>query len=137
MVERTRNNYRADFIRPERGFMRNGRYESSDGIRTTATAITFFIIGAGAGALAALLLAPKTGKQFRKDLHRGYDDAREAFGDWADDAADNIRDRVREAGDVVRDAATRGVRVASDFADDLRETARENIEPIRRAVKRS
>lgn len=116
--------------------MRSGRYESSDGIRTTATAITFFIIGAGAGALAALLLAPKTGKQFRKDLHRGYDDAREAFGDWADDATDNIKDRVREAGDVVRDAATRGVRVASDFADDLRETARENIEPIRRAVKR-
>ncbi len=117
--------------------MRSGRYESSDGIRTTATAITFFIIGAGAGALAALLLAPKTGRQFRRDLQRGYDDAREAFGDWADDAADNIRGRVREAGDVVRDAATRGIKVASDLAGDLRESARENIEPIRRAVRRS
>lgn len=119
--------------------MRSGRYESSDGIRTTATAITFFIIGAGAGALAALLLAPKTGKELRKDLQRGYkdlqrgyDDAKEAFGDWADEA----KDRVREAGDVVRDAATRGIKVASDLADDLRETARENIEPIRRAVKK-
>jgi len=117
--------------------MRSGRYESSDGIRTTATAITFFIIGAGAGALAALLLAPKTGKQFRKDLQRGYEDAREAFGDWTDEAAGNIKDRVREAGDVVRDAATRGVKAASDLAEDLRETARENIEPIRRAVKKS
>jgi gas vesicle protein len=117
--------------------MRSGRYESSDGIHTTATAITFFIIGAGAGALAALLLAPKTGKQFRKDLQRGYDDAREAFGDWADDASDNIRNRVREAGDVVRDATTRGIKVASDLADDLRESARENIEPIRRAVRKS
>lgn len=124
--------------------MRSGRYESSDGVRTTATAITFFIIGAGAGALAALLLAPKTGKQFRrdlqrnyKDLQRNYEDAREAFGDWADEAADNIKDRVRDAGDVVRDAATRGIRVASDFAGDLRETARENIEPIRRAVKKT
>ncbi len=113
--------------------MRSGRYESSDGARTTATAITFFIIGAGAGALAALLLAPKTGKQFRKDLQRGYEDAREAFGDWADEAAENLKDRVREAGDTVRDAATRGIRVASDLAD----TARENIEPIRRAVKKS
>jgi gas vesicle protein len=113
--------------------MRSGRYESSDGIRTTATAITFFIIGAGAGALAALLLAPKSGKQFRKDLQRGYEDAKEAFEDWTDEA----KDRVRDASDVVRDAATRGIKVAADLADDLRETARENIEPIRRAVKKS
>lgn len=113
--------------------MRSGRYESSDGVRTAATAITFFIIGAGAGALAALLLAPKSGKQLRKELQRGYEDAKEAFGDWTDEA----KDRVREAGDVVRDAATRGIKVAADLADDLRETARENIEPIRRAVKKS
>jgi gas vesicle protein len=117
--------------------MRSGRYESSDGARITATAITFFIIGAGAGALAALMLAPKTGKQFRKDLQRGYEDAREAFGDWADEAAENVKDRVRDAGDVVRDAATRGVKVAADLAANLGDAARENIEPIRRAVKKS
>ncbi len=112
--------------------MRIGRYESSEGISTTATAITFFIIGAGAGALAALLLAPKTGKQFRKDLQRGYDEARESLGDWADDA----KDRVREAGGAVRDAASRGVSMAADLAEDLREATKENIEPIRRAVKK-
>lgn len=113
--------------------MRSGRYESSDAVRTTATAITFFIIGAGAGALAALLLAPKSGKQLRKDIQRGYEDAKEAVNDWADDA----KDRVRDAGDTVRDAATRGIKVATDLAEDLRETARENIAPIRRAVKKS
>jgi gas vesicle protein len=113
--------------------MRTGRYESSDGIRTTATAITFFIIGAGAGALAALLLAPKSGKQLRKDIQRGYEDAKDALNDWADET----KDRVRDAGDSVRDAATRGIKAATDLAEDLRETARENIEPIRRAVKKS
>jgi gas vesicle protein len=113
--------------------MRSGRYESSDGIRTAATAITFFIIGAGAGALAALLLAPKSGKQLRKDLQRGYEDAKDALNDWADET----KDRVRDASDAVRDAATRGVKAATDLAEDLRETARENIEPIRRAVKKS
>jgi gas vesicle protein len=117
--------------------MRTGRYESSDGIRTTATAITFFIIGAGAGALAALLLAPKSGKQLRKDIQRGYEDAKDVFNDWADEAAGNIKDRVHDAGESVRDAATRGIKVATDLAEDLRETARENIEPIRRAVKKS
>lgn len=113
--------------------MRSGRYESSDTVRTTATAITFFIIGAGAGALAALLLAPKSGKQFRKDLQRNYEDARDVFSDWADET----KDRVRDASDSVRDAATRGVKAATDLAEDLRETARQNIEPIRRAVKKS
>jgi hypothetical protein len=58
--------------------MRLGRYESSEG-NNLATAITFFLIGLGAGALAALALAPKTGKQFRRDLRRGYDDAKDTL----------------------------------------------------------
>lgn len=102
----------------------SGRYESSEG-NNIGTAITFLLIGLGAGALAGLLLAPKTGKQLRRDLQRGYEDAKDAVEDWADDA----RDRVREVGDRVREAANRGV----EFADELRERA----EPIRKAMKRS
>jgi gas vesicle protein len=109
-----------------------GKYESSE-TSTTATAITFFMIGLGAGALAGLLLAPKTGKQMRRDLQRNFEDAKEAFDDWAEDA----KGRVREAGDAVRDAASRGIDLAADFAEDLRDKARENVEPLRRAVKRS
>ncbi len=73
--------------------MRIGRYESSDS-SNIGTAITFLLIGLGAGALAGLLLAPKTGKQMRRDLQRGFDDAKDKVGDWADEA----KDRVREAG---------------------------------------
>ena len=54
----------------------SGRYESSDG-SNIGTAITFLLIGLGAGALAGLLLAPKTGKQLRRDLQRGYEDAKD------------------------------------------------------------
>ena len=39
----------------------SGRYESSDG-GNLGTAITFLLIGMGAGALAALLMAPKSGR---------------------------------------------------------------------------
>jgi gas vesicle protein len=46
--------------------MRIGKYEGSDG--TTGTAITFLLIGLGVGAALGLLLAPKAGKQLRKDL---------------------------------------------------------------------
>src|SRR3989475_7404871 len=104
--------------------MRSGRYESSEG-SNLGTAITFLLIGLGAGALAGLLLAPKTGKQLRRDLKRGYEDARETLDDWTDEA----RDRVRDVSDRVRDVAARG----ADLAEDLRE----KVEPLRRAINRS
>ena len=104
--------------------MRSGKYESSEN-SNVGTAVTFLLIGLGAGALAGLLLAPKTGKQMRRDLQRGYEDARDTIGDWADDA----KERVRDASDRVRDVAARGV----DLADDLRE----KVEPLRRAINRS
>lgn len=104
--------------------MRSGSYESSDGANI-GTAITFLLIGLGAGALAGLLLAPKTGRQMRRDLRRGYEDARDAVEDWADEA----KDRVREAGDRVRDVAGRGA--------DLAEEIRDKVEPLRRVINRS
>jgi len=108
--------------------MRIGRYESSES-SNLGTAITFLLIGLGAGALVGLLLAPKSGKQLRRDLQRGYEDAKDAVGDWADEA----KDKVREATDRVRDAASRG----ADLADDLRDTVKEKAEPLRRAINRS
>jgi gas vesicle protein len=104
--------------------MTSGRYTSSEG-SNVGTAITFLLIGLGAGALVGLLLAPKTGKQLRKDLRRGYEDARESIGEWADDA----KDRMRDVGERVRDAAARG----AEMADDLRD----KVEPLRRVINRS
>jgi gas vesicle protein len=113
--------------RNEVTIMRFGRYESSDG-NNIGTAVTFFLIGLGAGALTALALAPKTGKQFRRDLKRGYDDAKDTLGDWAEDA----KDRVKDAKERVRDVAERG----ADLAGDLRDAAREKVEPLRKAMNR-
>jgi gas vesicle protein len=107
--------------------MRIGRYESSES-NHVGTAITFLLIGLGAGALAGLLLAPKSGKALRRDIQRGYEDAKDTLGEWTDEA----KDRVREATDRVRDAASRGI----DLAEDLRDAAREKTEPIRRAINR-
>jgi gas vesicle protein len=112
--------------------MRSGRYESSEN-SNVGTAITFFLIGLGAGAIAGLLLAPKAGKQLRRDLQRGYEEARGVFDDWAEDTKGRVREGVRGAGDAVRDIAARGIDLAADLAEDLRE----NVEPLRKAVKRS
>ena len=78
--------------------------------------------------MAGLLLAPKTGRQFRRDLRRGYEDAKDTLQDWSETAAEHARD----ARDRVRDAAERGV----EIAEDLRDTAREKVEPFRRAINR-
>jgi len=104
--------------------MRVGRYESSEGTNI-GTAITFLLIGLGAGALAGLLLAPKSGKLLRRDIKRGYEDAKDAVGDWAEEAAEKATEHVR-------DVAGRGV----EMAEDLRDAAREKVEPLRRAINR-
>ena len=98
--------------------MRSGKYEASEGTGRTGTAITFLLIGLGAGALTALLFAPKTGKRIRKDLLKRYRDARDTFDDWKE-----------EATSMAEEAMERG----SDFADDIRD----RVTPLKRAIRRS
>jgi gas vesicle protein len=94
--------------------MREGKYESSGNV---GTAITFLLIGLGAGAVVGMLFAPKAGRQMRRDLRRGYDNARETLDDWKETAKD-----------FAEEAMDRG----SDIADDLRDRVR----PLTKAVRR-
>jgi len=96
--------------------MREGRYEPDQGIRV-GTAITFLLIGLGAGAVVGMLFAPKAGKQMRRDLRRGYEQARDTIDDWKDTARD-----------FAEDAIDRG----SEFAEDLRE----RVKPLARGIRR-
>ena len=72
-----------------RDFEPNGEYEESDS-RSLGMGLTMLFIGLAAGALVALLLAPKTGKQMRRTLRRKYEDAREVMEDIGDQAGDWI-----------------------------------------------
>ena len=100
--------------------MRIGKYESSSK-SNVGTAVTFLMIGVGAGALIALMLEPKTGKQMRKDLRKRYDDARDTLQDWSEEAIDRVNDIADRS---------------SDWADELRDLAREKAAPIAKAIKR-
>jgi gas vesicle protein len=100
--------------------MRIGKYESSSK-SNVGTAVTFLMIGVGAGALIALMLAPKTGKQMRKDLRKRYDDARDTLQDWSEEAIDRVNDLADRSG---------------DWADELRDLAREKAAPIAKAIRR-
>jgi gas vesicle protein len=96
--------------------MRIGKYESSDGM--VGTAVAFLLIGLGVGAAVGLLLAPKTGRQLRKDLRRSCDDALGTVSEWTDEARDRF-EKVVEKG--------------ADFADELRTKA----EPLSDLLRRS
>jgi gas vesicle protein len=86
--------------------MRTGNYEASDRGSGAGTAVTFLLIGLGAGALLGMLLAPKAGKQMRKDLRRKFDSARETVDEWTDDAkefAEEAMERGAEIADQVKE----------------------------------
>jgi gas vesicle protein len=112
----------------EVAIMKVGKYEVAESKSNVGTAVTFLMIGIGAGALVALLLAPKTGKQMRRDLRRRIDDARESLEDFTEDA----KDRIQDAKGKLQDAVERG----SDWAEELRDTAREKAKPLRSALRR-
>jgi len=98
--------------------MRIGNYESSEeNSQQVGTAVTFLLIGLGVGALTALLLAPKTGKQLRKEIRRKYEDAKDTIDDWKDEA--------KEAAEGVME---RG----SDIADEIRE----RVSPLAKAMRK-
>ena len=95
--------------------------DKNDLANQVGTAITFLLIGMGAGALIALLYAPKTGEDLRRDIRRKYKGARGAVEDFAD-----------EARDQVEDALERG----ADWVEDVTKDARKRVAPLKRALQR-
>lgn len=92
---------------------RVGDYEFACRQRGFTTALSFLAIGLGIGAIAALLMTPKTGRQVRKEVRRRYEDARDAVGDISDRASD-----------------------LWDRRDEWTEAARRKAEPVTRAFRR-
>jgi gas vesicle protein len=80
---------------------RIGDYEFSRRRRGVASAFSFLAIGLGLGAIAAMLMTPKTGRQVRKDVRRRYEDARDAVGDWGHRAGD-VWERGQEWAEAAR-----------------------------------
>ena len=97
--------------------MRSGKYEASESGSQMGTAVTFLLIGLGVGALTALMLAPKTGKQMRRDLRRRFEDARESFDEWSD-----------EAKEAAEDVLERGAELAEEL--------RERMAPLAKAIRK-
>jgi len=94
--------------------MHTEKCESSG--RTVGTALTFLLIGLGIGATVGLLLAPKPGRQLRKELRRSYDDVRETASDWTDEVKDRFEEVVKKTGDFAEEVRS----MAGPLSDLLR-----------------
>ena len=90
--------------------LQRGQLNDSD----NATKLTCFAIGAAVGAVAALLFAPKSGRELREDIadatRKGVDRARETgahLGERAGEYYDAARDRAGELAAGAKQAAAR------------------------------
>ena len=79
-----------------------------------STRLTYFLVGAGIGAVLALLFAPKSGEELRNDIadatRKGIDKSKDAAQQLGVKATEYYDTATSKAGEVVaktRDAATR------------------------------
>ncbi|MFN0119489.1 MAG: YtxH domain-containing protein [Blastocatellia bacterium] len=93
--------------------------------RNGNNSLLFFLIGAGIGAVTALLFAPKAGSELRSEL-----------ADATKRGMDEARDRSRELGERATDYYQTGVERAADLAARSRETINEISERGKETVTR-
>ena len=84
-------------------FVAEGEYEPS-GRNTVALGLALLMIGFAAGAIAAALMTPKTGKQMRRELKRKASDLRDRVDEWTDQAGD-FREKAAEFAGKAQDWA--------------------------------
>src|SRR5438309_5049584 len=77
-----------------------------------STRLTYFLVGAGIGAVLALLFAPKSGEELRSDIadatRKGIDKSKEAaqqLGAKAGEYYDTTRQKAGELYDTARETA--------------------------------
>ena len=75
----------------------------------------YFLIGAGMGAIAALLFAPKAGSELRAEI-----------ADVTKRTADQARDQARQVGE----RATEYYQASADYATDLAERSKDAITDV-------
>ena len=100
-----------------------------------------FLLGVAIGAVAALLLAPQSGEETRRDLRRGARRARRAAQDMAGDLTtkvsegfDQARDRVEQGIDSARQAIDLKKRQVSRAMEAGRAAAQQARDELERRI---
>jgi gas vesicle protein len=76
------------------------KYEESEYESSSASWLMAFVLGGLLGAAAALLFAPKSGRQTREQIKDIAQEAREKAGTYYDEAKDRISDVMQKGAEV-------------------------------------
>ena len=98
--------------------------------------LVYFLIGAGIGAVTALLFAPKAGAELRAEIadrtRRGLDQARETGVELSGKASDLYQSGVEKASDI----AARGRESVSEIASRSREAVEDLTSRSKEIIER-
>ena len=94
---------------------------------------SIFAVGVAAGAVVALIYAPQSGEETRRQIREKYDETADSIRDRAGD----LRDRAGEWVDTASDYAGRASEFAGRFYKKGREVAEGYVDDAQSAGKRA
>lgn len=107
----------------------------ADKNNNSADKLVYFLIGAGIGAITALLFAPKSGEELRSDIadatRKGIDYARETGREMSERATDYYEQKAEQ----VSEFSSRGREAVSDLTDRSRELLNRQRSQISAAIE--
>ena len=104
-------------------------------IPDSADKLVYFLIGAGIGAITALLFAPKSGEELRSDIadatRKGIDYARETGREISERATDYYEQKAEQ----VSELSSRGREAVSEITDRSRDLINRQRSQISAAIE--
>ncbi|MFZ4984419.1 MAG: YtxH domain-containing protein [Blastocatellia bacterium] len=107
----------------------------ADRNNNSADKLVYFLIGAGIGAITALLFAPKSGEELRSDIadatRKGIDYARETGREISERATDYYEQKAEQ----VSELSSRGREAVSEITDRSRDLINRQRSQISAAIE--
>ncbi len=95
--------------------------------------ILAFVLGAIAGGMTALLMAPESGRETRRRLRDGAQDMYSRGNEYANEKSREVRETVGEYSQQAREKAKEAVGTARGKASDLAEKATSRVDAAKEA----
>ncbi len=93
-----------------------------------------FVIGVAAGAGVALICAPQSGKETRKQIKGKFDDASDYVKDAAGDLSDKAGKVYSKGKSIASDYVSKGKDAAGEYIDDLSSAAHDVADRVKASV---
>lgn len=102
-------------------------------VKGAATGIAF---GALAGAIAGILLAPKSGKETRKDITKWTESMKDEIAKKLHAAGDFTKEKYEQISNTVVDTYTEAKKISAKEAKEFKAGLSENYEKVKKAAQK-